>query len=222
MEGGRAVGLDIPIESNRRASSMLPTIEHELNEVERQISHLRIDFERFFSGELKLMPVQARRRLENVFRRLWGMEIERAADRFRLQALQDRCTSMSELWDKKLRAREEGRRLPPREALGRAATPSDAAATPAPPSEGPGDAGAPAPVKARPRPDFHSLFERYRAARRELGEDPGKMSYERFEELVRQKAEEIGKRTGSTKLIFEVRTEGGKVRLVGRSSLGKG
>jgi len=108
---------------------MLPTIEYELNEVERQISHLRIDFERFFSGELKLMPVQARRRLENVFRRLWGMEIERAADRFRLQALQDRCTSMSELWDKKLRAREEGRRLPPREALGRAATPSDAAAT---------------------------------------------------------------------------------------------
>lgn len=201
---------------------MPPSIERELDEVERQTARLRVDFERFFAGELKLMPVQARRRLESVFRRLWDVEVERAADRFRRQTLQERFTTLSELWEKKQRLREEGRRLTPREALGRAAAPSDAAATPAPPSEGPGDAGAPAPVKARPRPDFHSLFERYRAARRELGEDPGKMSYERFEELVRQKAEEIGKRTGSTKLIFEVRTEGGKVRLVGRSSLGKG
>src|SRR5450759_1114213 len=221
MEGGRAEGLDIPIESNRRASSMLPTIEYELNEVERQISRLRIDFERFFSGELKLMPVQARRRLDRVFLRLWDLETERAVDRFRLQALQDRYTSISELWDKKLRAREEGRRLAPREAPGPAAAPSDAAPA-APPSEGPGDAGASAPVKARPSPDFRPLFERFRAARRELGEDPGKMSYERFEELVRQKAEEIRRRTGSTKLIFEIRTEGGKVRLVGRSSPGKG
>ncbi len=222
MEGGRAVGLRIPIESNRRASSMPLTIEHELNEVERHLSQLRIDFERFFSGELKLMPVQARRRLDNVFRRLWGVEIDRAANRFRLQTLQDRYTSMSDLWDKKQRAREEGRRLAPREAPGPAAAPLNAAAIPAPPSEGPADAGTLAPVKARPRADFRPLFERYRAARQELGEDPSKMSYERFEELVRQKAEEIRRRTGSTKLIFEVRMEGGKVRLVGRSAPAKG
>jgi hypothetical protein len=201
---------------------MLPTIEPELNEVERQVSHLRIDFERFFSGDLKLMPQPARRRLDRVFRRLWGLEVERAVDRFRLQALQDRYTSMSELWDKRLRAREEGRRLAPSEAPGRAVAPSDAAATLAPSLKAPGDAGTPAPVKARHRPDLRPLFERYQAARRELGEDPGKMSYERFEELVRQKAEEIRTRTGSTKLIFEVRTEGGKVRLVGRSAVGKG
>lgn len=201
---------------------MPPSIERELNEVERHIARLRVDFERFFAGDLKLMPMQSRRRLENVFRRLWDMEVERAADRFRLQNLQERFTVLSELWEKKQRAREEGRRLAFNEAPGRAVAPSDAARTPVPPSEGPGDAGAPAPVKARPRPDFRPLFERFLAARRELGEDPGKMSYERFEELVRQKAEEIRKRTGSTKLIFEIRTEGGKVRLVGRSSPGKG
>jgi hypothetical protein len=48
------------------------------------------------------------------------------------------------------------------------------------------------------------------------------MTYEKFEEAVRQKAEEIRKRTGSTKLIFEIRTEGGKVRLLGRPAPGKG
>ncbi len=195
---------------------MPPTIERELNEVERQISRLRIDFERFFSGELKLMPVQSRRRLENLLKRLWEVEVERAADRFRLQMLQERFTTLSELWERKQRLREEGRPLAPREVPGRVAAP------PAPHSGAPGDAGAPAPVKAKPRADFRPLFERYRAARQGLGEDVSRMSYERFEELVRQKAEEIRRRTGTGKLIFEVRTEDGKVRLVGRPAPAKG
>jgi hypothetical protein len=197
-------------------------IAHELNEVERQIAQLRVDFERFFSGELKLMPIQLRRRVDTAFRRLWGLDIDRAADRFRLQTLQERFTTLSELWEKKLRLREEGRRFAPREAPGRGAVPADAGARPSPSSEGTGDTAGAAPVKARSRPDFRPLFERYRAARRDLGEDVSKMSYERFEELVRQKAEEIRERTGSTKLVFEVRTESGKVRLVGRSGQGKG
>jgi hypothetical protein len=201
---------------------MLPTIERELNEVERHIARLRVEFERFFSGELKLMPVQGRRRLDNVFRRLRDMEVERAVDRFRLQTLQERYTALSELWEKRLRAREEGQRLAPRDVPGPMATPTDAAGHPGPPSERTGDAGAAAPVKARPRPDFRPLFERYRAARQDMGEDVSKMSYERFEELVRQKAEEIRRLSGSTKLIFEIRTEGGKVRLVGRPAPGKG
>ena len=200
---------------------MPPTIERELNEVERQIGRLRIDFERFFSGELKLMPLQGRRRLENAFRQLWLVETERAVDRFRLQTLQERYTVMTELWEKKQRVREEGLRLLRREAhpVGQKVPPE--AASSSPPGTA-GDAKGAAPVKARPRPDFRPLFERYQAARRDLGESASKMTYERFEELVRQKAEEIRDRTGSTKLIFEIRTEGGKVRLLGRPAPGKG
>ena len=197
---------------------MPPTIERELNEIERQIGRLRIDVERFFSGELKLMPVQTRRRLEIAFRHLWEVETTRASDRFRLQSLQERYTSLSELWEKKQRLREVGRPLGQREVphpdhpAGR----GEAAASRA------GDAGAAAPVKARTGPDFRPLFERYQSARRELGENESRMTYEKFEEAVRQKAEEIRKRTGSTKLIFEIRTEGGKVRLLGRPAPGKG
>ena len=200
---------------------MPPTIERELNEVERQIGRLRIDFERFFSGELKLMPLQARRRLENAFRQLWLVETEVAVDRFRLQTLQERYTVMTELWEKKQRIRDEGLRL-----LHRGPHPAQPAA-PAksaspPPAAKAGDAGGAAPVRPRPGPDFRPLFERYQAARRELGENESRMTYERFEELVRQKAEEIRNRTGSTKLVFEIRMEGGKVRLLGRPAPGKG
>ena len=196
---------------------MPPTIERELNEIERQIGRLRIDVEWFFSGELKLMPVQTRSRLEIAFRHLWEVETNRASDRFRLQALQERYTSLTELWEKKLRLREVGRPLGQRDThSAQPAGPGGAA-----PSR-PGDVGAAAPVKARTGPDFRPLFERYQSARRELGENENRMTYEKFEEAVRQKAEEIRKRTGSTKLIFEVRTEGGKVRLLGRPAPGKG
>jgi hypothetical protein len=200
---------------------MPPTIERELNEVERQIGRLRVDFERFFSGELKLMPLQGRRRLENAFRQLWLVEAERAVDRFRLQTLQERYTVMTELWEKKQRVREEGLRLLHREP-NPAGPKVPREAVPPHPSKAADDAEGAAPVKARPRPDFRPLFERYQAARRELGEGASKMTYERFEELVRQKAEEIRNRTGSTKLVFEIRTEDGKVRLLGRPAPGKG
>ena len=104
------------------------------------------------------------------------------------------------------------------------------AATAATPAGGPpgarvptgGDAGTPSPVKGKPRPDFRPLFERYQAARRQLGGSESSMTYDRFEELVRQRADEIRQRTGATKLVFEVRMDDGKVRLVGRPAPAKG
>jgi hypothetical protein len=198
----------------------MPTIERELNEVERQIVRIRVDFERFFSGELKLMPVQSRRRIEAVFRKLWEVETERASDRFRLQTLQERYTALTELWEKKQRLREEGRRL-------HARTPGEGTPLPGPAGAAPraaagGDAGGPSPVEGKPGPDFRPLFERYQAARRQLGESESRMTYERFEEAVRRQADEIRQRTGSARLLFEVRVEGGKVRLVGRPAPAKG
>jgi hypothetical protein len=203
---------------------MSQSIERELSEVERQIGRLRIDYERYFTGDLKLAPLQARRRLDLVFRKLWDVDLERAADRFRRQMLQDRFTTLMELMEKRIRAREEGRRLAPRETGRESAGPGTAPpgqAAGRPPEPG-GDAGAASSVKGKAKVDFRPLFDKYRAARNSMGEDVSRLQYERFEELVRQQAEEIRKRTGSTRLVFEIRTEGGKVRLVGRPAPGKG
>ena len=84
---------------------------------------------------------------------------------------------------------------------------------PAPPAP---DAPAAPSVKPRSRVDFTPLFQRYVAARQALGEDVTKLRYERFEEAVRRQAEEIRKRTGSSRLVFEVQTAEGRVKLVGR------
>ena len=53
-------------------------------------------------------------------------------------------------------------------------------------------------------------------ARQALGEDVSKLKYEKFEEAVRRQAEEIRRKTGSSRLVFEIQTADGRVRLVGR------
>ena len=63
---------------------------------------------------------------------------------------------------------------------------------------------------------------RFGAARRETGEDVSKLRYERFEELVLKQAEDIRKKTGCRRLVFEVQTQEGKVRLIGRPAPAKG
>lgn len=223
------------------------SIERELVFLERNITTLRVEYERFFGGELKRPPVQSRRTIEDVLRRAGNAEVEKAAERFRLQSIQSRYNSFVEIWDKRMRAKEEGttgpvRRLatgavapapqaaptPKKPAAKKANTAADVAAllaaaeaavartqprAPAPPAP---DAPAAPSVKPRSRVDFTPLFQRYVAARQALGEDVTKLRYERFEEAVRRQAEEIRKRTGSSRLVFEVQTAEGRVKLVGR------
>ncbi len=221
--------------------------EKQLNDLDRSITMLRIEYERFFSGEAKRPPLPSRRTLEESLRRLGQVDMERAAERFRLQAIQSRYNSFAELWEKRLQAREEGRgglarRPGPVVPAAAPSTPKEGARTGAPlaasevaallaaaeaavgrpePSPAPApssrpDAPSGASVKPRSRVDFTPLFERYVAARQALGEDVSRLKYEKFEDAVRRQAEEIRQKTGSSRLVFEVQTTNGRVRLVGR------
>jgi hypothetical protein len=209
---------------------MVATIDGELSELDRNMTSLRIEYERFFAGDVKQQPLPVRRRVEEILKRLGNSEIEKPADRFRLQAVQSRYNAMREVWEKRLVAREEGRST-----LGRRPAPlvtqepapkvtkepaPKASEEPALPA--PGDVSPSGSVEAKRRVNFAPLFERYVAARQSLGEDVSKIRYEKFEELVRKQAEEIRRRTGSTRLAFEVQTVDGKVRLIGHPAAPKG
>jgi hypothetical protein len=188
---------------------MAVSIARDLDLLEKSITALKLDYERFFSGDVKVPPLPARKSVEQVLRRIGNAPVEKVAERFRLQALQSRFTAFSDLWEKRLLAREEGRgpvRLAPRARLVEPGAPPPA-----------GDASAPGSVKGSGRGDLRSLFERYCAARVAAGEDVSRLRYDRFEELVKKQAADIRKVTGATRLAFDVQTRDGKVRLVGRS-----
>jgi hypothetical protein len=191
---------------------MATSIEGELSALERNLTTLRIDYERFFSGDLKQPPFAARRLLEGFLKRLGNSDIEKPVERSRLQAAQSRYTAMTELWEKRLAQKETGR-VP---GVRRGAMPQV-------PQEPPARDGArPASVQLKRRVDFTPLFQRYCAARQSLGEDVSRLKYERFEELVKKQAEDIKMKTGSSRLVFEVQVVEGRVRLIGRPAAPKG
>jgi len=188
---------------------MAVSIARDLDLLDKSITALKLDYERFFSGDVKVPPLPARKSVEQVLRRIGNVPVEKVAERFRLQALQSRFTAFSDLWEKRLLAREEGRgpvRLVPRARLVEPGAPRPA-----------GNASAPGSVKGSGRGDLRSLFERYCDMRAAAGEDVSRLRYDRFEELVKKQAAEIRKATGATRLAFDVQTRDGKVRLVGRS-----
>jgi len=192
---------------------MPETIENELAVLERGLTALRVEYERFFTGDLKKPPVQTKKRIEELFRRLEDARVDRAAERFRLQNLQGRFSSLTELWEKRLLQREQGKLVP-----SRPAPPPREAATPALER----DANASGSVNRKGRADLIPLFQRFCDARRALGEDVSRLRYERFEELLKKQAAEIRKATGASRLVFEVLTVEGRVRLIGRPASPKG
>ncbi len=188
---------------------MAVSIARDLDLLDKSIASLKLDYERFFSGDLKVPPLPARKSVEQVLRRVGNVSLDKAEERFRLQALQSRFTALSELWEKRLVAKEEGR--------GRVRPPIRVRSAEQPAASPAGDAGAAASVKGSGRGDLRSLFDRYCAARAALGEDASRLRYDRFEELVKKQTAEIRRATGATGLAFDVQTRDGKVRLVGRS-----
>lgn len=80
-----------------------------LNKLEHGIRELRVEFERFFNGALPVPPVELKERLQTALRRLRDRPIHNLADRFRLQQLEARFNTYSELQNRRLRTREEGR-----------------------------------------------------------------------------------------------------------------
>jgi hypothetical protein len=191
--------------------AMQVSIERELDLLERSLRSLKVDYERFFSGVLKTPPVPARKKIEEILKRVGNADVDRAAEQFRLQALQGRYTAMAELWDKRLSAREEGRRI--------FRVPRAVPAPAPPPPHRPrsiSDGESSTSVKAIGRGDMKLLFDRFCAARAAAGEDVSRLRYERFEDLVKKQAAEIRRATGATRLAFEVQTRDGKVKLVGR------
>ena len=188
---------------------MAVSIARDLDLLDKSIASLKLDYERFFSGDLKVPPLPARKSVEQVLRRVGNVSVDKAEERFRLQALQSRFTALSELWEKRLVAKEEGR--------GRVRPPIRVRSAEQPAAFPAGDAGAAASVKGSGRGDLRSLFDRYCAARAAVGEDASRLRYDRFEELVKKQTAEIRRATGATGLAFDVQTRDGKVRLVGRS-----
>lgn len=84
-------------------------VQEALDQLARDIQQMRIEFERYFSGGLPIPPEEIRTRVQAQLRNLRGMTMNGAADGFRLGSLEAQFNTYNELFNRRLRDREEGR-----------------------------------------------------------------------------------------------------------------
>lgn len=182
-------------------------LDRELKTLASDLRRLEGEYTMYFAGRLPRPPWETRTRVEATLKRLGRGRIDHAATRFQLSTLQARYTAFADLWDRALRAKEEGRPGPfgPRST----AVPADRDTR----DEGTGRVVTFA-DPTRERDKLDSLYGAVLAARRATGE--GDVAFDRFAELVRQQVKHL-QSADAPAVSFRVGTKDGKVTLTVRA-----
>jgi hypothetical protein len=83
--------------------------ERDIDRLAEQIQALRIEYERFFNGAVTVPPEALREQIQGQLRQLRNSHLQDAAETFRLGSLEARFNSFSEMYQRRLKDREEGR-----------------------------------------------------------------------------------------------------------------
>ena len=189
----------------------------ELNELQKdlltlaaELKRLEAEYNMFFAGRLPRPPWEARGRVEAMIKRHDRGHITSTADRFRFEMLQARFQKMIEVWDRGLRAREDGRPGP----FGKPRPP----APPRPET----DKGKVLHVTAlrdplREMDKVHALYDSLMEARRGLGETV--VPFHRFAALVKDQVSKL-RDSGTGEVAFRVAVKEGKVNFTVRGLKG--
>ena len=185
-------------------------IERELMVLEAELKRLEAEYNMFFAGRLPRPPWETRGRVDSMVKRIDRMRLANYGDRFRFTTIQSRYASFVDLWDRGLRAREEGR---------------------------PGPFAQPRPTAERPpqRPQdrvlyvttfsdpmremekLHDLYDSLAEARRETGADA--IPFHKFADLIKAQVGTF-KEKGSQEVAFRVAMKDGKVAFTARAMRG--
>ncbi len=187
-----------------------PSIEKDLQRLEAELKQLEAEYNMFFSGRLPKPPWETRARVESLVKQYDRGYIQNTGDRFRFHTLQSRFATFIDLWDRGLRAREEGRPGP----FSHRRAPKE------PEKKGPEDrilhvASFQDPVREIDK--LTDLYESLAEARREVGADP--VPFHKFADLVKTQVKKL-RQSGSPEVAFRVALKDGKVSFTARALKG--
>ena len=189
-------------------------INDDLDILERQFRQLQIEWEKFFGGVEKKPPTDLRARVEALIKKYAYAEIRNNGERFRYQTLSTRYATFNELWNKRMRAIEEGRPLGIHGIYERKVAPPPVYAPPPPAARAAGGGSGEVRVKD-PGGDtdaVRSLFDRFLEARKAAGE-AAPVKFESFQKIISQQAARILTEKGAQAVDFRLETKDGKVSL---------
>jgi hypothetical protein len=164
----------------------------------------------FFSGRQPKPPWETRARVEALVKHYDRTHIQNYGDRFRFTTLQTRYATFIDLWDKGMRAREEGRPGP----FGQKRPTSKDV------EKGPEDRILHVAAFRDPVREIDKLTELYESlaeARRAVGEEA--VPFHKFADLIKNQVKKL-RDTGSPEVAFRVAVKDGKVNLTARALKG--
>lgn len=177
------------------------TVDEELTKLEEDLRRLKVEYDVYFSGGAKRPPRDTLYRVEKLIKR-YSADASKLSfgQRFRFNSLAQKYAVNNEMWQKRLRDKEEGR--------------GQFAARPAVAEPESADGGAPM-VFSNPQKESEAVDRLLKAvveAKRQAGERVDTIDPMTFREFVRKKTEEIKASLGCEKVQFSVSVEDGKVK----------
>lgn len=187
--------------------------------LEATLRRLESEYNMYFSGRLPRPPLETRAQVMALVKRIDSAPIVNYGIRFRFSTLQTRFAKFVTLWDRGLRAKEEGRQelfvpqrqaapMPPPERIDAAQRPGERLVATATFSDPMGEID-----------KVQALYERLAEARREAGQDA--IPFHKFAELVKTQVGAL-KAKGRSEVSFRVAVKDGKVALTARAAGGAG
>ena len=186
------------------------TIDRDLTRLEADLKQLEAEYNMYFAGRLPKPPWETRARVEAMVKQFDRGHIPNTGDRFRFTTLQSRYAAFIDLWDRALRAREEGRPGP----LAQRRAPVEQERK-APEDRIVHVSSFRDPVREIDK--LTDLYESLAEARREIGEDAP--PFHKFAELVKSQVKKL-RDTGSPEVAFRVAVKDGKVNFTARGLKG--
>lgn len=188
-----------------------PDVQKDLQALASDLKRLEAEYNMFFAGRLPRPPWETRGRVESMIKRYDRGYIQGTGDRFRFEMLQSRFRALADLWDRGLRAREEGRPGP-------FAKPAPAAPRAARTREDAGvlhTAAFTDPVREMDK--LHTLYDSLMDARRTHGEEV--VPFHKFAALVKNQVSKL-RESGSEEVAFRVAVKDGRVAFTVRGVKG--
>lgn len=185
-------------------------IQRDLQILEAELRRLEAEYNMYFAGRLPRPPWETRGRVQAIVKRWERAHIDTSIEKFRFNTLQSRFATFAELWDRGMRAREEGRpgpfahhrRRPEEKREEPAARILYVAAFTDP---------------VREHDKLCELYESLMDARREVGAEV--VPFHKFADLVRKQVQTL-KAKGSPEVAFRVAVSEGKVNFTVRALKG--
>jgi hypothetical protein len=170
------------------------TLDEALMRLDQDIRRFRIDFERFFSGNLPIPPDQMRINIQNQIKELRTEHMKAVAHRFRFNSLEAKFNALMVLYNRRLRESEMG---PRGRQLG------EAVETGLDPEAG---------VIIHEKPSTASVEALFKGLYAHSETGP-RADFDKFQAYLEEQARQIRKKTGCSEVSFRVAAEQGKLKL---------